>query len=185
MTPAVKPPKATVVDLLMRAAERLMLAAQDEGAVLRGAIDLLGDRFGYEMRYVLLWRPERKVLEMAVVGGPAADRPEVRAFTTRLGVGLTGRCAESLATVYALGHAAVVFALGVAAIVFSEQLPGSVDTVMERVVGLTLVALGAYVIVSLARHGRDFRISLPTVGSRLTSQISPRFTRRAPNRRRC
>ena len=101
MTPAVKPPKATVVDLLMRAAERLMLAAQDEGAVLRGAIDLLGDRFGYEMRYVLLWRPERKVLEMAVVGGPAADRPEVRAFTTRLGVGLTGRCAESLATVYA------------------------------------------------------------------------------------
>src|ERR1035438_3551456 len=30
-------------------------------------------------------------------------------------------------------------------------------------------------------HGRVFLISLPTVGSRLTSQISPRVTRPAPN----
>src|SRR3954463_6648014 len=61
-----------------------------------------------------------------------------------------------LATLYALGHALVVFLLGVAAIVVGEQLPDSVDAVMERVVGVTLVVLGVYVLVALVRHGRDF-----------------------------
>jgi high-affinity nickel-transport protein len=59
---------------------------------------------------------------------------------------------------YILGHALVVLALGVAAIVLAEQLPDSVDAVMERVVGATLVVLGMYVVVSLVRHGRDFRM---------------------------
>jgi len=63
-----------------------------------------------------------------------------------------------LATMYALGHALVVLVLGVAAIVAAERLPSSVDGVMERIVGATLLALGVYVIVSLIRHGRDFRM---------------------------
>jgi high-affinity nickel-transport protein len=63
-----------------------------------------------------------------------------------------------VATWYALGHALVVFGLGVAAIVFAERLPDGVDAVMERVVGATLVLLGVYVIVSLVRHGREFRM---------------------------
>jgi high-affinity nickel-transport protein len=42
--------------------------------------------------------------------------------------------------------------------VFSEQLPASIDGMMERAVGITLVALGAYVVVMLVRHGRDFRM---------------------------
>jgi high-affinity nickel-transport protein len=63
-----------------------------------------------------------------------------------------------LATLYAVGHALVVFALGVAAIVFAANLPASVDGVMERFVGVTLVALGVWVFVSLARHGHDFRL---------------------------
>jgi hypothetical protein len=78
----------------------------------------------------------------------------------------------------ALGHAAVVFALGVGAIVFSEQLPGSVDAVMERAVGATLMALGAYVIISLVRHGRDFRMRsrwmLVIVGVRRTIRLIAR-----------
>jgi high-affinity nickel-transport protein len=61
-------------------------------------------------------------------------------------------------TLYALGHATVVFALGVAAIVVGEKLPDSVDTVMTRVVGVTLLVLGVYVFASLIRHGRDFRM---------------------------
>ncbi len=62
-----------------------------------------------------------------------------------------------LSTLYALGHAAVVFALGVAAIVAGGLLPAEVDAVMERVVGLTLVALGLYLFYALLRHGRGFR----------------------------
>jgi high-affinity nickel-transport protein len=61
-------------------------------------------------------------------------------------------------TLYALGHATVVFALGVLAIVAGDLLPASIDEVMGRVVGVTLIALGVYVVVSLARHGRDFRL---------------------------
>ena len=68
------------------------------------------------------------------------------------------RRALLFATLYALGHALVVFVLGSLAIVFSEQLPASVDGVMERVVGLTLLVLGLYVIYGLVRHGRDFRM---------------------------
>jgi hypothetical protein len=61
-------------------------------------------------------------------------------------------------TLYALGHAAVVFILGVAAIAAGDLLPPGIDEVMARVVGVTLIALGLYVFVSLVRHGRDFRL---------------------------
>ncbi len=61
-------------------------------------------------------------------------------------------------TIYALGHALVVFLIGTAAIIVGEQLPGSIDNVMERVVGVTLVILGVYVFVALVRHGREFRM---------------------------
>src|SRR6266480_3861559 len=63
-----------------------------------------------------------------------------------------------LATLYALGHSFVVFVLGVVAILFAEELPASVDDVMGRVVGGTLILLGAYVFYGLVRHGRDFRM---------------------------
>lgn len=61
-------------------------------------------------------------------------------------------------TLYALGHAVVVFALGVLAILLGDRLPDSVDEVLGRVVGVTLILLGVYVFVSLIRHGRDFRL---------------------------
>jgi cytochrome c biogenesis protein CcdA len=68
------------------------------------------------------------------------------------------RRSMALATLYALGHALVVFALGALAILLSAELPRWVDGAMERVVGVTLLALGLYVLFSLARHGRDFRM---------------------------
>jgi cytochrome c biogenesis protein CcdA len=70
----------------------------------------------------------------------------------------TRRGSMWLGTLYAFGHASVVFALGMLAIAFGERLPSSVDDVMTRVVGVTLVVLGVYVFVSLVRHGRDFRM---------------------------
>ena len=63
-----------------------------------------------------------------------------------------------LGTLYVLGHAAVVFVLGLIAIAAGDLLPAGIDEVMGRVVGITLLILGVYVLVSLVRHGRDFRL---------------------------
>ena len=68
------------------------------------------------------------------------------------------RQSMALATVYAAGHGLVVFVLGLAAIVLSSELPPSVDAVMQQLVGATLILFGAYVVVSLVRRGRDFRM---------------------------
>ena len=46
-----------------------------------------------------------------------------------------------LATFYAVGHGLVVLALGLVAIVLSSALPPSVDSVMEHIVGATLIVL--------------------------------------------
>jgi high-affinity nickel-transport protein len=51
-----------------------------------------------------------------------------------------------------------VFVLGVLAIAAGDLVPDSFDHVMERVVGVTLIALGVWVLVSLARQGRHFRM---------------------------
>ena len=65
-----------------------------------------------------------------------------------------------LATLYAAGHAAMVLVLGIAAIVFARQLPDSIDAAMERLVGVTLIALGAYLIWTLLyRHGHAHPMS--------------------------
>lgn len=61
-------------------------------------------------------------------------------------------------TLYALGHALVVLVIGSAAILLGTKLPESVDPIMERIVGLTLVILGVFVFASLIKHGRDFRM---------------------------
>jgi high-affinity nickel permease len=66
-----------------------------------------------------------------------------------------------LGTLYALGHALVVAVLGLAALVFGAILPDWVDPIMGRVVGLTLVVLGVWVLYSLvqyARTGTEFRL---------------------------
>ncbi|MDP9328520.1 MAG: hypothetical protein M3P10_09950 [Actinomycetota bacterium] len=63
-----------------------------------------------------------------------------------------------LGSIYALGHALVVFLIGTAAIVLGERLPDSVDGVMTRIVGATLILLGIYVVVGLVQHGREFRM---------------------------
>ncbi len=88
---------------------------------------------------------------------PAPPREEPALFRTIR----QQRRAISLGTIYALGHGTMVIALGLAAILFAEVLPTWVDNVMEKVVGLTLLFLGVYLIVSLVRYFRgegEFRI---------------------------
>ncbi|HEX2240316.1 MAG TPA: hypothetical protein VHJ82_04150 [Actinomycetota bacterium] len=69
------------------------------------------------------------------------------------------RRALFLATLYALGHAMVVFALGLGVAAAGALLPARLDAMMGRVTGSTLVALGIYVLHSLARHGAGFELA--------------------------
>jgi hypothetical protein len=62
-----------------------------------------------------------------------------------------------LGTMYLLGHAAVVLTLGTLIILVGLSLPDWIDVAMGRVVGVTLIALGVYVVVSLVRHRGGFR----------------------------
>ena len=59
---------------------------------------------------------------------------------------------------YAIGHGLVVFALGTVAIAFGLAIPDGLDEWMGRIVGITLIALGAWILIELARKGRDFRL---------------------------
>jgi high-affinity nickel permease len=54
-----------------------------------------------------------------------------------------------LGLLYAIGHAATVAALGSAVIMFQLSLPRGMDRIAERLVGLTLLILGIYVLGSL------------------------------------
>ena len=66
-----------------------------------------------------------------------------------------------LGTLYALGHGLVVIVLGVAAILFGALLPDWLDPIMGRIVGLTLVILGVWVLYSVYRYafaGDSFRL---------------------------
>ncbi|HZR27261.1 MAG TPA: hypothetical protein VFA71_00665 [Terriglobales bacterium] len=56
------------------------------------------------------------------------------------------RRSMQLGLLYALGHAATVAALGSAVIFFQVSLPHAIDRIAERLVGLTLVVLGTYVL---------------------------------------
>jgi high-affinity nickel-transport protein len=86
------------------------------------------------------------------------DWDHIAAITDIAGSQDEPRRSMVLATMYAAGHAVVVFALGVLAIAAGDLVPASLDSAMERVVGVTLVALGVWVFVSLARQGRNFRM---------------------------
>lgn len=82
----------------------------------------------------------------------------------------TKRRSLELATFYAVGHALALIALGSVAIIWGRQIPHALDSAMGRVIGVTLIALGVYVIVSMVRFGRDFtlkgRWTLVVAGSR-------------------
>jgi len=79
------------VPLLIRAAGEL-LVAEDEASLIHTAMQLLGDHYGYGARYLLL--RDGALLRTAAVDGPGTDTPEARSFTTTLGKGLAGACAE-------------------------------------------------------------------------------------------
>ena len=86
--------------------------------------------------------------------GAATLAPAVTISRRRI-VGAEQLEAIRLGTLYALGHGAVVVALGIAALMFGALLPEWVDPIMARIVGLTLILLGAWVLYSVVRYARD------------------------------
>ncbi|MHB8669101.1 MAG: hypothetical protein ACYDAD_00825 [Acidimicrobiales bacterium] len=86
------------------------------------------------------------------------DWDHIAAITDIAGSQDSIRRSLGYATCYYVGHAATIAAIGAAAILAGQRLPRSVDVVMEHVVGVTLIALGIYIVVSLTRNGREFRM---------------------------
>jgi high-affinity nickel-transport protein len=85
--------------------------------------------------------------------GAATLAPATRGATMPK-LGHEQRAAVILGTLYALGHAAVVVALGLAALAFGALLPDWLDPIMGRIVGVTLIVLGVWVLYSVYRYAR-------------------------------
>lgn len=62
------------------------------------------------------------------------------------------------AALYGLGHGIVVVLLGVILIAIGQSIPQSLDILFGKLVGVTLIVLGVYVLYSLYRHGRNFTL---------------------------
>ncbi len=86
------------------------------------------------------------------------DWDHIAAIADLSGTAESRRRGFLLSMLYAIGHAAVVFGLGTLAIAFGVAIPDSVDSWMGRIVGITLIALGVWILVELVRKGRDFRL---------------------------
>ena len=79
----------------------------------------------------------------------------------RIAVSPGQRRAIFLGSLYAVGHGTMVIILGLIAILAAGFLPTWIDPIMERVVGVTLVLLAAYLFYSLYQYfrgGGEFRI---------------------------
>ena len=77
------------------------------------------------------------------------DYDHIAAITDITSVQLNRWRGMRLGLFYALGHAATVALLGSAVIMFQLSLPRGMDRVAERLVGITLLILGIYVLGSL------------------------------------
>ncbi|MGH9597494.1 MAG: hypothetical protein ACRD3K_11920 [Edaphobacter sp.] len=77
------------------------------------------------------------------------DYDHIAAITDVVSVQHSKRTAMRLGMTYALGHALTVALLGSIVIVFGINLPTSVDRWAERLVGITLLVLGIYVLGTL------------------------------------
>jgi high-affinity nickel-transport protein len=77
------------------------------------------------------------------------DYDHIAAITDVVIVQHSKRTAMRLGMVYALGHALTVASLGSVVILFGINLPAGVDRWAERLVGITLLLLGIYVLSTL------------------------------------
>lgn len=62
------------------------------------------------------------------------------------------------AVLYGFGHGIVVIFLGIILIGIGQNIPQSLDVLFGKIVGITLIAMGVYVLYSLYRRGRNFKL---------------------------
>lgn len=86
------------------------------------------------------------------------DWDHIAAITDITGSQETVRESLWLGTVYAFGHGTVVTTLGLFAVLVGAFLPAWIDGVMERVVGVTLIILGVYIVYALLQDREHFRM---------------------------
>ncbi|MDG2113500.1 MAG: hypothetical protein P8N02_12900 [Actinomycetota bacterium] len=86
------------------------------------------------------------------------DWDHIAAIADLSGAAVDRRRGFLLSMLYAVGHGLVVLVLGVLLIVFGASIPSGADGWMGRLAGITLVALGVWVLIDLARSGRNFRL---------------------------
>jgi high-affinity nickel permease len=82
------------------------------------------------------------------------DYDHIAAITDIVSVQSSRRTAMRLGMIYALGHALTVAVLGSVVVLFGVSLPTSIDRWAERLVGLTLLVLGIYVLSTLILRPR-------------------------------
>ncbi|HET7483360.1 MAG TPA: hypothetical protein VFK89_10910, partial [Actinomycetota bacterium] len=86
------------------------------------------------------------------------DIDHVAAITDITSAQTSRRRSLALASVYILGHAVVLVVLGLAAVMLGARVPATIDSVMGRIIGVTLVLLGGYVVYSLVRYRSAARL---------------------------
>ncbi len=82
------------------------------------------------------------------------DYDHIAAITDVVSMQRSRRAAMQLGMVYALGHALTVAGLGAIVILLGISLPAGIDRWAERLVGLTLLILGVYVLGTLLLRPR-------------------------------
>ena len=139
----------------MEAIQFAQAAQQLGSASVLGAGLLLGVRHGVD------WDHIAAITDIASTTTSIESGERTRPEWRRPNLGrLLGR-ALGLSFLYAVGHAAVVLVLGFLALSFAAILPEWIDPLMERVVGVTLLVLGAWVFYSLVQYARgrgEFRL---------------------------
>lgn len=112
---------------------------------------ILGFRHGLDFDHIAA------MLDMA--GTSATDE---KGQTAKKKVGLSDIIRNlKLPALYILGHACMIMILGISALFFGEFIPPWVDSVMERIVGATLLILSLYLFRSLylfATKGEDLKL---------------------------
>lgn len=93
------------------------------------------------------------------------DYDHIAAITDLTSVQAKASDAMRAGLLYVAGHATTIFVLGAAAVAFRISLPAASDRWAERLVGLTLLILGIYVLGTFFRpsshsHGPRTRITL-------------------------
>src|SRR5260221_2507314 len=143
---------------------------------LLGGMVVLGFRHGFDWDHIaaipdITSTTTASHAEEVAVGTPNAgpDEPPLHSHGEASPLHVLGasrfaheqRHAIGLASLYAFGHASVVLVLGVLALILGAVLPAWVDPILERVVGVTLVLLGIWVLISVVQYMRgkgEFRM---------------------------